>query len=366
MAALLGQLFKSNPNAKMVQAAFATTQSNDADLRQNIDCTLRIRRATDLSEVATIQELGAINDYHLSLHGLGSDGSIVGQFRKPLGAPSHAFIWPSNREIRDLGTLGGSSSNALHINGQRQVVGSSDASGSSSHAFLWDESEGMHDLGTLGGRDSVARSINDRSQIVGSSFVEAGGSNEERAFLWTPTAGKTRLGDQFEGWSRAVAINATGIVLGWRQLGPVVCGFIWSPEFGAVDIVGQGGRAFFPCAITDSGLVLGEGDDNSGKRRTFVWTRVEGLRQLPVPDDFHPCDVDERGVILGNVYSRPWSHPAIYTSLKGSLALPLAEEHHTTAKAMNRSGTIIGAAWKGPWKHSHPILWRLDLPGLSI
>ncbi len=67
MAALLGQLFKSNPNAKMVQAAFATTQSNDADLRQNIDCTLRIRRATDLSEVATIQELG-VKSTTISVH----------------------------------------------------------------------------------------------------------------------------------------------------------------------------------------------------------------------------------------------------------------------------------------------------------
>ena len=262
------------------------------------------------------------------MHGLNDKGCIVGQLRNPIEALPHAFVWRSGQEIKDLGTFGGPFSTALCVNDNGQVVGTAHADQSATHAFLLDEGEGMRDLGTLGGRDSVARSINSNCQIVGNSFVGVGEPKPEgeRAFLWTPASGMTNLGNQFEGWSRALAINSEGVVLGWRLRGTVVCGFVWSPELDVIDIVGEGGRAFFPCAINDSGLVIGEGDDGFGKRRAFSWTREEGLRQLAVPDDFHPSDVDVHGRIIGNVYSRPWSRPYLYSTITGEcLALPLSK-----------------------------------------
>src|SRR5204863_7489495 len=108
-------------------------------------------------------------------------------------------------------------------------------------------------------------------------------------------------------------------------------------------------------------LVSGEGDDGFAKRRVSVWTREAGLSQLAVPDDSHPCDIDAHGRIIGNVYSRPWSRPYLYSSItEGCLALPFVEEHNTSVKAINRSGVIVGAASKGSWKHSHSLVWRLD------
>jgi probable HAF family extracellular repeat protein len=294
--------------------------------------------------------------------GLNNKEFIVGQLRNPIEAQPHAFIWLPGQEIRDLGTFGGPFSNAFRVNESGQVVGAADTDQSATHAFLWDESEGMRDLGTLGGRDSVARSINNNCQIVGDSFVDAGKPKPwgERAFLWTPTGGMTNLGNHSEGWSRAVAINNAGVVLGERLRSAVVCGFVWSPELGVIDIVGEGGRPFFPCAINDSGLVIGEDVDSSGRRRTFSWTQEEGLRQLPVADDFHPSDVDVHGTIIGNVHSRPWIRPCLYRTTTGEfLALPFVEEHQTSVKAINCSGVIIGVAYTGSWKHSHPLIWRV-------
>jgi probable HAF family extracellular repeat protein len=214
----------------------------------------------------------------------------------------------------------------------------------------------------LGGIRSVARGINNRGQVVGESSVNAGEPKHdaERAFLWSANGGMTNLGESFESWSRAVAINDHGIVIGWRQRGPVVCGFVWSQERGAADIVGLNGRGFYPCAINDDGLVVGEGDDSAGRRRTFKWTSDDGLKQLAVPDEFHPSDIDTYGNVLGNIYSRPWQQPGIYDTVRKSyFDLPLAYNHQTSVKAINGNGVIIGEARTGSSKHQHPLIWRL-------
>jgi probable HAF family extracellular repeat protein len=365
MAELLSQVLKLAPNAKFVQSAFATSRSSEATAREHIDCDIHFNKARldpDSLELATLEEVGAINDYHLSMHALNDRQCVVGQLRNPVGAPPHAFVWPSGHAIQDLGTFGGPFSNAFSANNNGQVVGAAHADQSATHGFLWQESDGLLDLGTLGGRDSEARSINNSCQIVGESFVGTGDPRLEtkRAFLWTRDGGMVNLGSQFDGWSLAFAINDGGVVLGWRLRGAGVCGFVWSSEMGVIDIVGADGRAFYPCAINDAGLVIGEGDDSFGKRRAFCWTREQGLRQLAVADDFHPCDIDPHGNVLGNVHSRPWNRPYLYKTITGDfLALPFVEDHHTSVKAINRSGVIVGAAWKASWKHSHPLIWRL-------
>ncbi len=365
MTKMLSQVVELGPGAKFVQSAVATSRSNEATLREHIDCDVRFNKASqkpDSPDLATVEEVGAINDYHLVIQGLNNKQCLVGQLRNPIEALPHAFVWPSAHGVQDLGTLGGPFSNAFSVNDSSQVVGTAHADQSATHGFLWQEGEGIRDLGTLGGRDSVARSINDSCQIVGDSFVGVGDPKPEaeRAFLWTSGDGMINLGSEFERWSRAVAINNAGVVLGCRLRGTVACGFVWSPELGAIDIVGAGGRDFYPCAINEAGLVVGEGEDSFGKRRAFYWTREQGLRQLTAVDDFHPCDVDPHGNILGNVHSRPWSRPYLYSSVTGEfLALPFIEEHHTSVKAINRNGVIVGAAWTGSWKHTHPLIWRL-------
>jgi probable HAF family extracellular repeat protein len=355
---MLTEVLKTIPGAKLVQAAYATAQSNQAELQESIECQLQFKR----SESCAVEEIGAVNRYWLSLQAINDNESLVGHLVDPFNTPPHAFIHTPGHQIRSLRTFGGPSSYAFAINERNQVVGSADVDHQATHAFLWDETAGMRDLGTLGGIRSVARDINNRGQIVGQSFVNAGEPKQEseRAFLWSASDGMLNLGDQFESWSRAVAINDHGVVIGWRQRGPVVCGFVWSRERGATDIVGLNGRGFYPCAINDDGLVVGEGDDSAGRRRAFTWTLDGGLKQLAVPDEFHPSDVDTYGNILGNVYSRPWQQPGIYDTVRDRyFELPAAYNHQTSVKAINRKGVVIGEARTGPTKHQHPLIWRL-------
>jgi len=68
--------------------------------------------------------------------------------------------------VTDLGTFGGTVSEAFGVNAAGQVVGYANLSGDAhAHAFLY--SGTMTDLGTLGGTFSTATSINATGQVVG-------------------------------------------------------------------------------------------------------------------------------------------------------------------------------------------------------
>ncbi len=67
----------------------------------------------------------------------------------------------------DLGTLGGTFSQARAVNNVGQVVGRSRTSKGDLHAFLWTATDGMVDMGTLGGDDAQALALNDLGQAVG-------------------------------------------------------------------------------------------------------------------------------------------------------------------------------------------------------
>ena len=94
----------------------------------------------------------------------------------------HAFFWDQG-PMQDLGTLGGTYSQANWLNDRGEVVGqASPADDQSWRAFLWVHGV-MTDLGTLPGDTfSQALSVNANGQIVGQSFV--GGIDEFRAVLW--------------------------------------------------------------------------------------------------------------------------------------------------------------------------------------
>lgn len=103
----------------------------------------------------------------------------------------HAVLWDKVGPSKDLGVLpGGSYSAALGINDRNEVVGYGNyPSGSSgdTHAFVWSSERGMRDLNALIPADSkwvlaAAQAINQRGQIVGWGTV----NQVIHAFLLTP------------------------------------------------------------------------------------------------------------------------------------------------------------------------------------
>ena len=129
----------------------------------------------------------AINDQGQVVGISGICGDAIGKL-----SAKHALLWENGNPI-DIGNLGGQAFNTpMAINNRGQIAGFSDLPGDvvnnvlvnvNFHAFLWPVNGKIFDLGTLDG-DSIseATGINDQGQIIGTSFTA--GFASSRAFIW--------------------------------------------------------------------------------------------------------------------------------------------------------------------------------------
>jgi probable HAF family extracellular repeat protein len=200
--------------------------------------------------VKDLGTLGGTTSGALSVNGR---GGIVGYAFFPGNRQAHAF-YDDGGGMRDLGTFGGAQSEATHLNEAGDVVGSANLADGSRHAFLW-RGGALHDLGTLGGSMSIARWINDRGDVVGSSFAE--GDLSERAFLWRDGV-LIDLGTLGGTDARAYCVNSFGDIVGFARVpaNDELHAALWRHGM-LTDLGTLGGWASHAYAINDAGKVCG-------------------------------------------------------------------------------------------------------------
>lgn len=111
-------------------------------------------------------------------YGINDAGMVAGDGRLSNGT-FRGLIWGPDGSVVELGTLGGSSSQATGVNSGGEVTGFASLSSGYQHAFSTTGSS-LVDLGTLGG-SSYAYGINASGEIVGYSYL---GNGDQHAFLY--------------------------------------------------------------------------------------------------------------------------------------------------------------------------------------
>ncbi len=124
---------------------------------------------------------------------------------------ARGFVWHAQVGLEELGTLGGSRSDAAGINDHGHVVGSSTNAAGVQRAFLY-QTGAMRDLGTLGGPSAVASDINGHGVVIGRAQAVDG---TWHGFRYTDATGKQTLPGLLPGRSAtAWALNNAGQFVG--------------------------------------------------------------------------------------------------------------------------------------------------------
>jgi probable HAF family extracellular repeat protein len=238
-----------------------------------------------------------------------SDGNITAQ---------HAFSWTQAGGMVDLGTLGGSSSQAVTVNLAGQVAGIANTAGDAAvHAFLWTQAGGMVDLGVLAGfTNCIPQAISSSGQVVGSCDTEAGSITSEHAFSWTQAGGIVDLGT-LPGFTRSSAsgVNDSGRVVGsTKSFGPPPTSraFLWAQADGMQDLgTLPGFTDSGAIGINNSGQIIGSSEDSGvnidafSTGRALSWTPTGGmvnLATLPGYSGSLALALNSSGQVVGSVY----------------------------------------------------------------
>ncbi|MYM39101.1 HAF repeat-containing protein [Pseudoduganella sp. CY13W] len=246
-------------------------------------------------------ELGTLGGEESYTKGINASGTIVGTAQNQR-RQWRAFIYSKAGGMRDLGTLGGNSSYGAAINTAGQVVGFADTSDNYFHAFVSNGEGELTDLGTLGGNISYASSINNHGEIAGTAALSDG---YRRAFLYRPGSGMINLGTL------------------------------------------PGGRASSASAINDEGIVVGAASTASGRWHAFMYdgTEMVDLGNMIGYGDSYATGVNGAGHVVGTILIGDERRSFVYRD--GKMTVHPGGHGLYLVNAINNQELVIGAQYQG-------------------
>ncbi len=313
----------------------------------------------------TVTDIGTLGGTFTQAFRINEAGQVIGGSTTSSG-DLHAFLWTQETGMIDLGTLAGSTfSLAWGINNQGVVVGEIDLPSGHHRAFVWTAAGGMRDLGTLGGDDALARDVNNKGEIVGVSTVASGGP--AHAVVWT-AQGQIRDVGTFNGTNThfRTVDNAGTTAAGSDNLrsGGHEHAVLWHSATGFQDLGTLGNDPSSGWRVNDLGQVVGISGTATVCCHGFLWTNATGMVDLGTlngPDGTSDAfDISESGRVVGSTTTSADpnnTHAYIWTQTTGMRLLPdLPGETDSGGFGINEAGQIIGFA-DTPDGRTHGILW---------
>lgn len=218
------------------------------------------------------------------VRGLNDLGVVVGQFNDaatPAPFNYRAFTWTVAGGLRALSGPGMGIANA--INQRNEAVGAVKGNALYSRAYRWNPDGTALELGPLPASLSEAIAINDSGISIGYADVA---QHDSHAVVWDTNGNATDLGTLGGTQSTAQYINRSGQVVGTYYRDGVPGGFLWSRKGGLVKIAPDAPAGVQPTALNDAGDVAVNLQiaSNGGDFRftPFVWSAAQGRRALPL------------------------------------------------------------------------------------
>ncbi|HEY5913336.1 MAG TPA: hypothetical protein VJA21_22315 [Verrucomicrobiae bacterium] len=307
----------------------------------------------------TITDLGTLGGSYSEAHGVNNSGGVVGNWA-PGGSPWVRGFYFHDGANNDLPTLGGVYAIAYGINNSNIIIGESASAGGFSdiHAFVL-TSGTVSDLGTLGGTYtggySSAHGINNSGQIVGESTVSVTARNTTHAVLYSGGT-KADLGMLGGDYSGANAINNLGIIVGSTAVvtGSItnIHAFVYSNNI-MRDLGSLSGGYSGARGINDSGLIAGESEivvQGITNLHAVIW-RDGRLADLGTfgGSSSSAAAVNNSGLVVGYAYDTnevSWAFLSTGTNLinLANLIPPNSGwTNLTMAEAINDLGQIAGS-----------------------
>jgi probable HAF family extracellular repeat protein len=205
--------------------------------------------------------LGTLGGTESIAGGLNDSDQVAG-YSLTAGGLTRAFLWTpggtdgvaGNRQMKDLGTLGGSNSEAYDVNDLGQVTGYAQTA-NRYLAFIYANGS-MRDLGQLsaGFPNTFGYAINNAGRVAGVAY--SNNFNSWRAFYYNGTS-ITAIGGLGGGDSMGLGINDADQVVGYASTSSGVDHAILWADGVTTDLGTLGGGYSYAFGINDLGEIVG-------------------------------------------------------------------------------------------------------------
>lgn len=97
-------------------------------------------------------------------------------------------------------------------------------------------------------------------------------------------------------------------------------------------------------------------ETSAGINRPFIWSLLDGMRELDIPGQVYIRGIDDNGRIIGDTELEIGTRSFAFSQTLGLRLLPCYEHHRSEALAISNSGFMSGQII-GVEMHCHGVIW---------